>query len=372
MQKVITINLNGNAYQLDESAYTLLREYLDRAELQLKDNPDRAEILSDLEQAIADKCNRVLGPAKTVVNTAEVQRIIDEMGPVDPPSGDPAASAGPSHTTGERAQAGATRKRLYQISEGAMFSGVCTGIAAYLNVDVTFVRIAFVLLAVITKGVFVAVYLLLMVVVPHATTSEERAAAHGQPFNAQELIDSAKRNYAQFKGSRAWKRQWRRQQRQWRRHIRPLTGRAWGPPIARPFSYAGQLFAGGMLPVLTIMRVALFWVFVCLMASILSTNAIFGEPLPDDLPYWAVVVIVVFAYAAVAWPLRAAKRATYYALGAHDFGWIAAWDGFLGLALSVLCFWVVVNAVPEVHDFVDHMDVVRDNVQTLVQTFSRY
>ena len=80
MQKVITINLNGNAYQLDETAYGLLRTYLDAAELQLKDNPDKAEIISDLEQAIADKCNRVLGARKTVVTTAEMQQIIEEMG----------------------------------------------------------------------------------------------------------------------------------------------------------------------------------------------------------------------------------------------------------------------------------------------------
>jgi hypothetical protein len=83
MQKVITINLNGNAYQLDETAYGLLRTYLDAAELQLKDNPDKAEIISDLEQAIADKCNRVLGARKTVVTTAEVKQIIEEMGPVE-------------------------------------------------------------------------------------------------------------------------------------------------------------------------------------------------------------------------------------------------------------------------------------------------
>jgi len=47
MQKVITINLNGRAYQLDESAYEALRAYLNAAETQLKDNPDRAEILRD-------------------------------------------------------------------------------------------------------------------------------------------------------------------------------------------------------------------------------------------------------------------------------------------------------------------------------------
>ena len=47
-----------------------------------KDNPDRAEIIADLEQAIADKCRRFLGPHKTVVTAAEVEQIIREMGPV--------------------------------------------------------------------------------------------------------------------------------------------------------------------------------------------------------------------------------------------------------------------------------------------------
>ena len=83
MNKVITINLNGNAYQVEERGYELLCEYLDAAEAQLKDNPDRAEIISDLEQAIADKCRNFLGPQKTIVTTAEIEQIIQAMGPVD-------------------------------------------------------------------------------------------------------------------------------------------------------------------------------------------------------------------------------------------------------------------------------------------------
>jgi phage shock protein PspC (stress-responsive transcriptional regulator) len=370
MQKVITINLNGNAYQLDEDAFVLLREYLDGAERQLKDNPDKLEIISDLEQAIADKCGRFLGPHKSVVAAADVRQIIEEMGPVDPPEGEPSAAGASTSASGDRARGvGAAPKRLYQISEGSMISGVCAGIAAYLNIDVTIVRIVFVVLAVLTKGIGVAIYILLLVVLPHATTSEERAAAHGQPFSAQDVIDQAKKNYTQFRDSRDWKRQWRRQQRQWRRHIRPMTGRSWGPPLTHSVSYAGQLFAGVMLPVLTIVRVAAFWVWICVMASMLSTNAIFGEPLPDELPFWAAMLIAVLAYMAISWPLHAAKRASYYALGTPDFGWIAAWDGFLGLGLSLLALWVAFNYVPEVHDFLDHMDVVRSNVQNMMRGF---
>ena len=83
MNKVITINLNGNAYQVDEIGYQALGDYLDQAKAQLGDNPDIEEIIADLEQAIADKCNRFLGPNKSVVSTNELQTILEEMGPVE-------------------------------------------------------------------------------------------------------------------------------------------------------------------------------------------------------------------------------------------------------------------------------------------------
>src|SRR2546421_1014962 len=60
MHKVIVINLNGRAYQVDEVGYDALRAYLDRAEVQLRTNPDLAEIMTDLEQAIGEKCQRFL------------------------------------------------------------------------------------------------------------------------------------------------------------------------------------------------------------------------------------------------------------------------------------------------------------------------
>src|SRR6185503_1447822 len=90
MQKVSTINLNGNAYQIEEAGYGALVGSLDGAQRQLRENPDRMEIIADLEQAIADKCVRFLKPQKTVVTSSEVEQIIKEMGPVE------AATAGES------------------------------------------------------------------------------------------------------------------------------------------------------------------------------------------------------------------------------------------------------------------------------------
>ncbi|MEO6184711.1 MAG: PspC domain-containing protein [Steroidobacteraceae bacterium] len=200
MRKVTTINLNHNAYQIDEDGFEALRAYLESAERALANNPDRAEILSDLEQAIADKCRLAHGPYKTVVSAAEIDRILKEMGPVAGASEESTArAAGP----GEAPAAGAPGagiggrgpgpRRLYRIREGQKWCGVCTGLAAYAAVDVTWVRVAFVMLAIFGGGFGLLAYVVLIFVMPVAHTPEELSAAHGQPFSAQELVDRAKK-----------------------------------------------------------------------------------------------------------------------------------------------------------------------------------
>src|SRR6204780_116839 len=95
MNTVIIINLNGNAFHLEESGFQSLRAYLERAQAQLKDNPDKAEIMADLEQAIADKCAHFLRPHKNVLSATEIDEVIKEMGPVRSDGGAEAgASAG--------------------------------------------------------------------------------------------------------------------------------------------------------------------------------------------------------------------------------------------------------------------------------------
>jgi hypothetical protein len=107
MQKVVGINLNGRAYHVEDTGFDALTGYLERAGAQLAGNPDRAEILADLEQAIAEKCERTLGPHKTVVTATEIDRILDEMGPVDAGEGDGVKA--------DESRPAASPKRLYRI-----------------------------------------------------------------------------------------------------------------------------------------------------------------------------------------------------------------------------------------------------------------
>ena len=59
-----------------------------------------------------------------------------------------------------------TQKRLYRSSEERMFAGVCGGIAEYLDVDPTLVRLFFVALTLLSGGQGLLIYIVLMLVVP--------------------------------------------------------------------------------------------------------------------------------------------------------------------------------------------------------------
>ena len=195
MHKVTLVSLGGNTYQLEEEAHETVAAYLDRASRALGANPDRAEILADLEQAIADKCDTFLGKHKDVILANEALQIIREMGPVQG-NGEEGGAAAASEAVGVEATSGRSRRRrLMRLPEEGMMGGVCSGIAAYFDIDVVWVRLAFVLL-VFTTGVWLFVWLAMLIVMPAARTPEQIASARGEALSAREVMDIAKRKSA--------------------------------------------------------------------------------------------------------------------------------------------------------------------------------
>ena len=368
MNKVITINLNGNAYQVEERGYQLLCDYLDGAEAQLKDNPDRAEIISDLEQAIADKCRNFLGPQKNIVTTSEIEQIIQAMGPVDSEGsegskGGETGSASSSQSgrsqsdqktdSGGRGQSERqTHKRFYRIREGKQIEGVCTGLAAFSGIDVSLIRVLFVILAIGTGGIFGLVYLVAAVAVPYAETSEEHAAAFGTTFNAQDFINQAKEHYSEFKKEgEDWKNRAREKQyewqRSWRRSMRHRRN-WWGPPpMSPPPPLVGATFPifGLLIGVLT-----LIWVFAVI--SVINTHAIFGWPLPFRFPVWVAVVILFILLNVVIGPFKYIQHAQY----THPFGPVVAiWTSLAWMEFLVFLAWFAYQHSQELQNFIQNL-----------------
>ena len=58
--------------------------------------------------------------------------------------------------------------RLYKSTTDRSLSGVCGGLAAWLGIDPSLVRVVWVLLALVSGGVFVLLYIVMAVVVPDA------------------------------------------------------------------------------------------------------------------------------------------------------------------------------------------------------------
>lgn len=194
MNKVINVNLNNNAYQVEEPGYVALQKYLDSAKASLADNPDKDEIIADLEQAIADKCASYLHANKNVITVAEVDAILKSMGPVE--SGEEEHEHAETNNGQPETD---TPKRIFKIRDGAIVEGVCNGIAAYFDVDPTMVRALFIVLTVISAGTWIIVYILLAIFLPEARTREDVARAQGQPYNAQTIIANAQKRYEYWK-----------------------------------------------------------------------------------------------------------------------------------------------------------------------------
>lgn len=207
MRKVILASLSGNAYQLEEAAHERISGYLERASRALAGNPDRAEILADLEQAIADKCDSFLGKHKNVISADEAAQILREMGPVlGGTAGEEPRAAGADAAPADAAcDPGADRyadyaprrKRLMRVPSEGMLGGVCAGMAAYLDVDVVWVRLAFVLLTIFT-GVWFLLWLAMLIVMPAARTPEQIASVRGDALSAREVMEMAKRKSAEL------------------------------------------------------------------------------------------------------------------------------------------------------------------------------
>ena len=355
MQKVISINLNGHAYQLEEGGYEALRTYLAAAERDLASNPDRVEIMADLEQAIADKCRAVLSPQKSVVTEAEVARIIAEMGPVDATPGDPGSGA--SSGAGEP-RTGAQAKRLYRITEGAMVGGVCNGIAAYFAIDVTIVRIGFVITALASQGFGILAYVVMMFVIPEAKTPDERAAAAGGPFNARDVVERARKET--MDGARRAQASWRKQHRHWRRQAA-----AAGMPYIHIKSPTPV--AAGLAAMFTFFHLIVFLIAAVAVVSLVNHEEAFGWRLDPDVPVWAALLILLMAYQIVVTPLRAAAAAPWAGQGGHGF-----WNATIWLVGLAFALWVASNHMPEVREFlIQGPELFRDFVADVREMIDR-
>lgn len=182
MKKTLTINLAGMVYHIDEDAFQKLKGYLDALQKKFKQEPDVKELIADIEARIAELLSERLGNRRQVVTMADVQSVISILGDPEEISDEEQSYNYTTQEPGRR-----TYRRMYRDPDHRIIGGVCSGLAAYWNMDPAIVRVVFVVL-VLVGGSGVLIYLILWLVMPEAQTTAQKLEMRGEAVT----IDSMK------------------------------------------------------------------------------------------------------------------------------------------------------------------------------------
>jgi len=173
MKKIININLSGRVIPIEDSAYEKLQEYIESLRRYFASEEGRDEIINDIESRIAELMSEKVRKGADSITDADVNEIANSMGRPEDFEGEEikeqSTFSASSNTTQQTAYTEAPpreKRRLYRDTSDKFLGGVCSGIAAYLNVDPAIVRILF---AIITFGGFglgILAYIILWIILP--------------------------------------------------------------------------------------------------------------------------------------------------------------------------------------------------------------
>lgn len=188
MKRTLNIGLGGKSFIIDEDAHERLSAYLDTFRSRLTEEQGN-EVMDDIEARIAELFLSNLGSGQQSVSLALVNRITAQLGM---PDGKPEFE---NNENMEETTMSNPVKKLYLDVESRKLGGVCSGLAAYFDIDVTLVRIIF--LALLLAGSFgFWLYLIIWIVAPKALTPAQKCELRGWETSAENLAkftDSSKR-----------------------------------------------------------------------------------------------------------------------------------------------------------------------------------
>ncbi len=181
MKKVININFQGRVVPIEETAYDILKQYVESLRRFFDNEEGKDEIINDIEGRIAELFAETLKKGSTCITDDDVNAIIKSMGRPEEFEAEEASvksqlsgegkkqqqsysggsSAHGESTTGQRPS------RLFRDENNKLLGGVCAGIANYFGIDKIIVRILFVL----GFGITFIPYLILWVAVPSTAST---------------------------------------------------------------------------------------------------------------------------------------------------------------------------------------------------------
>lgn len=177
MEKTIIINIGNTIIHIEESAYELLKSYINEIKQHFANDADDIEIVTDIENRIAELLTEQLEQdKKQVIDSGNVNAVIAQMGKVndfDMLEEEPVININ---------QGLPIDKKLYRDMDERVIAGVCAGVAHYVNVDVKWIRLIAILAAFLAGSSFL-IYAILWIVIPKAKSRSQKMEMKGEPAN---------------------------------------------------------------------------------------------------------------------------------------------------------------------------------------------
>lgn len=200
MNKIISINLKGLVFQVEEEAFEQLQKYLEQLNRHFANEESRLEIIDDIESRIAEMMQEIL-ETKAAITGADVEEIIATMGnPSD--FGIDEEEKKDEKTSNEKqaysSPTGNVPKRFMRDTENSVLGGVCSGAGHYFGVEPLWIRLIFLfLLFALGTGIFF--YIVLWIIIPEAKTPSDRLQMKGEPVNVDTIEKTVKEEYDRLK-----------------------------------------------------------------------------------------------------------------------------------------------------------------------------
>lgn len=185
MKKTLNVAIGGCSFTIDDDAYKALEEYLDSFKAGLDNSSSSNDVMDELEMRIADLLKEKIGK-REVIDKNMVDAVLNQIGPISTRTVRSEESTSQQNEQQYRPGNQENVRKFYRDAEGKKIAGVCSGLALYLNIDVTLVRIIF-LVAFLCGSAGFWIYIVLWIVAPEARTAAEKCELRGIPATAENI-----------------------------------------------------------------------------------------------------------------------------------------------------------------------------------------
>lgn len=201
MKKIEHINLGGSPIAIDIDALEKLESYIKSLRLYFGKSEYAEEIIQDIEVRLAELIeesmeNRKIAELRDIEYCINIMGLPEQFDTTEESSG----ATSESFSRDKKRDSSHYDKKLFRNPDDKVIGGVCSGLAAYFNIqDPIWVRLTFVVFT-LTGGAGILLYIIMWIIMPEAKTSIDRLRMQGNPINFHNIEEMVEESIEHISG----------------------------------------------------------------------------------------------------------------------------------------------------------------------------